>query len=129
MTEETKILSSLMVGNLYGYSLEDNTPYLTVAQAAARLKVKPETLDKWRQQSQGPLFRQHGRRIVYHLHDLDCWSEGQKQQTARRYRAADDGPNMTSSDIEPDEGLDIGLGSKPPDIGPKTGPDEGGEAT
>jgi len=91
MSTDTKQLSGLIVGNLIGYTLENDTPYLTVMQAAARLKVKPETLDKWRQQSRGPMFRQHGRRIVYHLHDLDSWSEDQKQQTARIYKTEDKG--------------------------------------
>ena len=64
---------------------DNGNPYLTVEQAATRLKLKPDTLDKWRQQGRGPIFREHGRRIVYHVHDLDSWSDEQKRQTARKY--------------------------------------------
>lgn len=64
-------------------------PYLTVTQAANRLMVKPDTLDKWRQLGRGPLFREHGRRIVYHVDDLDAWSDDQKRQTARKYRTSE----------------------------------------
>jgi len=76
---------------------DTNNPYLNVAQAAARLKLKPDTLDKWRQWGRGPVFREHGRRIVYHVHDLDSWSDEQKRQTARRYNRI---PHGTDPDGE-----------------------------
>ena len=68
--------------------VEKNThanPYLTVEQAADRLHLKPDTLDKWRYNGRGPIFRTHGRRIVYHIDELDAWSDQQIRQKARTY--------------------------------------------
>jgi len=62
-----------------------NDPYFTVEQAADRLKLSRETLDRWRRMGRGPLFRDHGRRIVYHIDDIDRWSDAQLRQTARKY--------------------------------------------
>lgn len=89
MTDKTRPVPSPVNDNSKE-PVPDNNPYFTVEQAADRLKLKPDTLDKWRQQGRGPIFREHGRRIVYHIDDLDNWSDDQKRQTARKYnRAAD----------------------------------------
>ena len=64
----------------------DKSPYLTVEQAATRLQLKPSTLVKWRHLGQGPIFRTHGSRIVYHINELDEWSDGQKQQKATPHK-------------------------------------------
>lgn len=53
-------------------------PYLTIDQAAARLKVKRTTLAKWRVLGRGPAYRDHGV-IVYHIDDLDAWSREQRR--------------------------------------------------
>ena len=53
-------------------------PYLTIDQAAARLKVKRTTLAKWRVLGKGPAYRDHGV-IVYHIDDLDAWSREQRR--------------------------------------------------
>ena len=53
------------------------SPYLTTKDAAVRLRLKPATLNKWRLEGRGPAFREHGRRIIYHIDDLDAWSEDQ----------------------------------------------------
>lgn len=62
-----------------------SSPYLDIDEAADRLKLSPHTLNKWRHEGRGPVFRDHGRRIVYHVDDLDHWSESHKRQKARPY--------------------------------------------
>ena len=52
---------------------QTQTPYLDIEEAAERLKLSPNTLNKWRHLGMGPVFRDHGRRIVYHVDDLDHW--------------------------------------------------------
>ncbi|NKB54612.1 MAG: helix-turn-helix domain-containing protein [Rhizobiaceae bacterium] len=61
------------------------TPYLDIDEAADRLKLSRHTLNKWRCEGRGPVFRDHGRRIVYHVDDLDRWSQDHKRQKARGY--------------------------------------------
>ncbi len=60
--------------------------FLNVHEASAFLKVNFDTMEKWRQKGIGPVFREHGRLIVYHIDDLYSWSESKKRQTARKYR-------------------------------------------
>lgn len=60
-------------------------PYLTVEQAARRLKIKRDTLDRWRMEGRGPIFRYHGGRVVYRIDDIDAWSDEQKHTRSRRY--------------------------------------------
>lgn len=55
-------------------------PFLTIAEAAELLRVKQRTLDNLRWHGQGPRFRRHGGRIVYHRDELLAWSE---QRAAR----------------------------------------------
>lgn len=55
-----------------------SNPYLTIDEAAARLKVKRATLAKWRILGKGPAYRDHGV-IVYHIDDLDAWSRDQRR--------------------------------------------------
>ena len=61
------------------------SPFLNSVEAAKRLKLSVHTLNKWRHLGKGPQFRDHGRRIVYHIDDLDSWSKGKKRQKARPY--------------------------------------------
>lgn len=49
--------------------------YLTTTEAAAYLRVSPNTLRGWRVSGKGPAYRDHGR-VVYAQLDLDKWSEG-----------------------------------------------------
>ena len=72
----------------YPYDCKDDCalddPYLTVEQAAKRLKVKRDTLDRWRMNGTGPVFRYHGGRVVYHVKELDHWSDDNRQTQARK---------------------------------------------
>jgi len=78
---------------------EEQDPYLTVEQAAGRLKLKPNTLDRWRHEGRGPTFRVHGRRIVYHVDDLEEWSKSNARTTAKKYR-----PRRSNSPSNSSEG-------------------------
>lgn len=51
------------------------SPYLNRKQAAAYLGLAVKTLEKWAVTGDGPRFRHHGRRVLYHRADLDHWSE------------------------------------------------------
>ena len=64
---------------------ENLSQFLTVHQAAERLHLQPDTLDKWRHNGKGPIFRTHGRRVVYHIDELDAWSKKSSRQTSRKY--------------------------------------------
>ncbi len=54
-------------------------PFFTTKEAAAYLKLKPNTLEKMRVYGGGPVYRKHGRRVRYHIDDLTAWSERHKK--------------------------------------------------
>ena len=56
--------------------------FLTIAEAAAILRVKRRTLDNLRWRREGPPFRRHGGRIVYHRAELLAWSEQRRARMA-----------------------------------------------
>jgi len=51
------------------------SPFLTTQQAAFYLGLSPRTLQEYRTGRTGPPFRRHGRRVRYHIDDLDTWSK------------------------------------------------------
>jgi predicted DNA-binding transcriptional regulator AlpA len=53
------------------------SPFLTEAQAAARLGVVPKTLRNWRSAGTGPTALRLGRSVRYHIEGLDGWALGQ----------------------------------------------------
>ena len=65
-----------------GSACGEPRPYLNTQQAAHYLGIGWRKLMRLRTAGEGPVFRQHGRLIVYHPHDLDAWS----QSTARKAR-------------------------------------------
>jgi hypothetical protein len=56
--------------------------FLTIAEAAAILRIKRRTLDNLRWRREGPPFRRHGGRIVYHRAELLAWSEQRRARMA-----------------------------------------------
>ena len=48
---------------------------LTVTEAAAFLRLKRSTLDHYRCEGRGPIYRKHGARVFYPKPDLIRWSE------------------------------------------------------
>lgn len=53
--------------------------FLTTREAAALLRLMPNTLEKMRVYGGGPVFRKHGRNVLYRRADLDAWSDLRKQ--------------------------------------------------
>lgn len=48
---------------------------LNVEEAAAFLRLKRTTLDHYRCEGRGPIYRKHGARVFYPKPDLIKWSE------------------------------------------------------
>jgi predicted DNA-binding transcriptional regulator AlpA len=65
---------------------ECDNPFLTIEEAAAVLRVKRRTLDNLRWAGNGPKFRRHGGRIVYHRDELLEWSEQRRARVASELR-------------------------------------------
>ena len=56
--------------------------FLTLAEAAAILRVPVNTLRWWRQCGDGPRFFKIGRHLLTTIGDLRTWINDQKKQTA-----------------------------------------------
>jgi Helix-turn-helix domain len=63
------------------------SPFLTVAEAAAFLRLKKHTLDNMRWMGNGPNFRKHGGRIYYHRDELEEWSLNSRRRSTSDYSA------------------------------------------
>lgn len=59
--------------------------------AAARIGVKPHTLDNWRSLGIGPTFYKIGSRIVYDDTEVDAWLASR-----RRTSTSDPGPSVAA---------------------------------
>jgi hypothetical protein len=57
-----------------------DSPFLTIAETAELMRVKPRTLDNLRWRREGPPYRRHGGRILYHRDEVLEWS---RQRRAR----------------------------------------------
>ncbi len=57
------------------------SPFLNTPQAAHYLGLSRKTLEKLRVIGGGPRFRRHGHHVVYHIDDLDAWSEERAHHT------------------------------------------------
>jgi excisionase family DNA binding protein len=53
---------------------------LTEDEAAAYLRVRPRTLQRWRQLHRGPKFTRAGRRILYRMADLQQYLREQERK-------------------------------------------------
>jgi hypothetical protein len=60
---------------------DSDNPFLTIDETAELLRVNRRTLDNLRWQGDGPPFRRHGGRIVYHRDDVLAWSERRRART------------------------------------------------
>jgi len=52
------------------------TPFRTSQQAAEYLCLTPKTLRNMRWRGVGPRYRKHGSKVIYHIDELDKWSDG-----------------------------------------------------
>ena len=59
----------------------ERSPYLTVIEAAAFLRLKPRTLDNMRCNGVGPIYCKHGGRIRYNFWDLIAWSKASRRRS------------------------------------------------
>jgi excisionase family DNA binding protein len=66
---------SSAAANLLGPNAQ--ATFLTVAEAAALLRVSTVTLCRWRIQGQGPAHCKFGRRVVYSREELMMWAAKQ----------------------------------------------------
>lgn len=61
---------------------DSDKPFLTVQETADLLRVKRRTLDNLRWKNEGPPWRRHGGRIVYHRDEVLVWSEQRRAPIA-----------------------------------------------
>ena len=64
-----------------GPASRKGSPFLNTAQAAHYLGLSRKTLEKLRVVGGGPRFRRHRAHVVYHIKDLNLWSEQQSHRT------------------------------------------------
>ena len=50
------------------------SPFLTANEAAQYLRLEERTLNNMRWRGEGPHWRKHGGKVIYHRSDLDGWS-------------------------------------------------------
>jgi hypothetical protein len=79
--------------------VDDDSPFLTIDETAALLRIKRRTLDNLRWREEGPPARRHGGRIVYNRRGVLEWSE------RRRTRAP---PARQPRKVEPRHDGDAG---------------------
>jgi len=65
---------------MYNYP---KSPFLTSQEAADYLRLDVKTLNNMRWRREGPNYRKHGGKVVYHMSDLDYWS---KDRDAKDHR-------------------------------------------
>jgi excisionase family DNA binding protein len=58
----------------------DPSRLLTEDEAADYLRVRPRTLQRWRQLGRGPKFTRAGRRVLYRMGDLEAYLREQERQ-------------------------------------------------
>lgn len=56
-------------------SAKRGTPYLNTAQAAHYLGISVRTMQRLRARGRGPMPRRHALMVLYHIDDLDAWSQ------------------------------------------------------
>lgn len=52
--------------------------HLNQVELAARLKISPRTLERWRWAGEGPAFLKIGGRVVYRLEDIEAYENGRR---------------------------------------------------
>ena len=65
------------------------TKHLNQIDLAARWKISPRTLERWRWKGDGPAFMKIGGRVVYRIADIEAYENGRRcdstlQSTALR---------------------------------------------
>ena len=86
--------------------------FFTTDEAAEVMRVKRRTLDNFRWRGEGPRFRRHGGRIVYHRDDLLAWSE------QRRARMASERAQPVPTRASPDRPLPLAADGDTAELAP-----------
>lgn len=58
---------------------------LNQVELAARLKISPRTLERWRWTGEGPAFLKIGGRVVYRLRDIEAYENTQRFESTAQY--------------------------------------------
>lgn len=61
-----------------------DSPYLWASEAALYLRISLRALENFRASGEGPAYRKHGGRIVYHREDLERWSLRRRFQSSAK---------------------------------------------
>ena len=56
------------------------SPYLTISEAAAYLRIAMPTLRSWRARGQGPPSLLAGGRVLYDSAELDAWLRSEREK-------------------------------------------------
>lgn len=64
---------------------DQSSPFLTLQEAAAYLRLNPRTLDNMRQRGTGPLYSKHGGRVRYHRDDVLAWVNASRRRTTTEF--------------------------------------------
>jgi len=54
------------------------SPFFNTARAGHYLGLSMRTLERMRRHGKGPVWRRHGRYVVYHIDDLMAWSDARR---------------------------------------------------
>lgn len=73
--EEHGTQGSRLDGNRRHSLSIQQSPFLTTIEASGLLRLNKRTLENMRWRGVGPTYRKHGGRVVYHISDLEGWSE------------------------------------------------------
>ncbi len=55
--------------------------FLNTKETARYLGLRPNTMAKMRVYGTGPAYRKHGRYVMYHIDELNQWSEDHKYRS------------------------------------------------
>ena len=55
-----------------------SSTHLNQVELAARLKISPRTLERWRWTGEGPAFLKIGGRVIYRLEDVEAYENGRR---------------------------------------------------
>lgn len=56
-----------------------DSPFFDQDAAARFLGLSPRTLERFRLEGRGPVYRKFGRRCLYHRDDLLTWADAQRR--------------------------------------------------
>ena len=58
---------------------------LNQVELAARFKISPRTLERWRWTGEGPAFLKIGGRVIYRLEDVEAFENAQRFESTSQH--------------------------------------------